>query len=99
MLVGQSADDMSKRRGMEIVPNKHFTTALRRNHWEQNKREAKLDKDGDFGTVGAVVLDRHGNLAAGGSTGGTSGKPRGRIGDTAILGAGLYADSKVAVVW
>jgi beta-aspartyl-peptidase (threonine type) len=99
MLVGQPADDMSKRRGIEIVANEHFTTALRRKYWEQNKRGPDLDKDGDFGTVGAVVLDRYGNLAAGGSTGGTSGKSRGRIGDTAILGAGLYADSKVAVVW
>ncbi|KAL9102403.1 MAG: hypothetical protein Q9163_002448 [Psora crenata] len=98
MLVGQPADNMSRKRGMEIVANHHFTVPLRRKHWEQKKRGANPDTGGDLGTVGAIVLDCHGNLASGGSTGGLSGKPKGRIGDTAILGAGLYADSKVAVV-
>lgn len=93
MLVGQPADDMSKKRGFETVANQHFTAAFHRKHWEQNKREANLGKGGDPGTVGAIVLDRHRNLASGGSTGGISGKSRGRIGDTAILGPGLYADS------
>jgi L-asparaginase / beta-aspartyl-peptidase len=45
-------------------------------------------------TVGALGLDNHGNLAAACSTGGVSLKLPGRIGDSAILGAGLYADSK-----
>jgi len=99
MLVGQAADDMSKKRGLEIVHNKHFTTALRLKHWEQNKQKNYPNTDSDFGTVGAIALDSYGHLAVGGSTGGTSCKARGRVGDTAVLGAGLYADSKVAVVW
>ena len=50
-----------------------------------------------FGTVGAVALDIHGNLAAATSTGGMTGKPDGRIGDTPIIGAGTWADDRVAV--
>jgi beta-aspartyl-peptidase (threonine type) len=46
---------------------------------------------GLFGTVGAVALDRHGNLAAGTSTGGREGKHPGRVGDSPIIGAGTYA--------
>ena len=45
------------------------------------------------------MLDSHGNLAAGGSTGGITGKSSGRIGDTAILGAGLFANDRLAVMW
>src|SRR5262249_59243732 len=49
---------------------------------------------GPRGTVGCVAVDRGGNLAAGGSTGGTPGKPSGRVGDTPIAGAGLWADNR-----
>ena len=45
------------------------------------------------GTVGAVAVDQHGNVAAATSTGGKSGKSRGRIGDSPIIGAGTYADN------
>lgn len=51
-----------------------------------------------LGTVGALVLDMYGHLAAGESTGGTTGKHSGRIGDTAILGAGLFANERLALV-
>ena len=50
------------------------------------------------GTVGAVALDRHGNLAAATSTGGFNNKPAGRVGDTPILGAGTYARNGVCAV-
>jgi beta-aspartyl-peptidase (threonine type) len=50
-----------------------------------------------MGTVGAVALDNFGNLAAATSTGGMTGKPDGRVGDTPIIGAGTWADSTVAV--
>lgn len=49
--------------------------------------------DRQWGTVGAVALDRHGNLAAGTSTGGTTAKMFGRVGDSPIIGAGTYADN------
>ena len=50
-----------------------------------------------MGTVGAVALDNMGNLAAATSTGGMTGKPVGRVGDTPIIGAGTWADDKIAV--
>jgi isoaspartyl peptidase/L-asparaginase-like protein (Ntn-hydrolase superfamily) len=49
------------------------------------------------GTVGAVALDRSGNLAAATSTGGTFGKLEGRIGDTPLIGPGTWADDTVAI--
>jgi beta-aspartyl-peptidase (threonine type) len=53
---------------------------------------------GLFGTVGAVALDRHGNLAAGTSTGGREGKHPGRVGDSPIIGAGTYAKNSTLAV-
>ena len=53
--------------------------------------------DNKFGTVGAVARDRAGRLAAGTSTGGLTNKFYGRVGDSPIVGAGTYADSRVAV--
>jgi beta-aspartyl-peptidase (threonine type) len=51
-----------------------------------------------FGTVGAVALDRHGNLAAGTSTGGMTNKKYGRVGDAPIIGAGTYANNNSCAV-
>ena len=50
------------------------------------------------GTVGCVALDRHGNLAAGTSTGGMTNKKYGRIGDTPVIGAGTWADNRTCAV-
>jgi L-asparaginase / beta-aspartyl-peptidase len=50
------------------------------------------------GTVGAVALDRHGTVAAATSTGGIMGKGAGRVGDSALIGAGTYADSTLGAV-
>jgi beta-aspartyl-peptidase (threonine type) len=59
-----------------------------------------LPHEGDhkYGTVGAVALDAEGNLAAGTSTGGLTGKRWGRIGDAPIIGAGTYADNRACAV-
>ena len=51
-----------------------------------------------YGTVGIVALDRHGNLAAGTSTGGVQGKRWDRVGDTPIIGAGTYASNQSCAV-
>lgn len=59
---------------------------------------APLDDDRKFGTVGAVALDAHGNLAAATSTGGMTNKRPGRVGDTPLIGAGTYADNRTAAV-
>lgn len=49
------------------------------------------------GTVGAVARDKHGDLAAATSTGGTFGKLEGRVGDTPLIGAGTWADADIAI--
>jgi beta-aspartyl-peptidase (threonine type) len=64
------------------------------------QREARTTwpDDHQFGTVGVVALDTHGNIAAGTSTGGTTGKRWGRVGDAPIIGAGTYAQNGVCGV-
>jgi beta-aspartyl-peptidase (threonine type) len=59
---------------------------------------APLAEDSKFGTVGAVALDVHGNLAAATSTGGMTNKRVGRVGDSPLIGAGTYADNQSAAV-
>lgn len=59
---------------------------------------APLDETRKFGTVGAVALDVHGNLAAATSTGGMTNKRPGRVGDAPLIGAGTYADNRTAAV-
>ncbi|KAK4182081.1 hypothetical protein QBC35DRAFT_479397 [Podospora australis] len=99
MLVGRFADEANKNFGFEVVTNDHFTTPYRKAYWDQTAAAlGQRDSGSEMGTVGAIVLDEHGNLAAGASTGGPTGKVDGRIGDTAVLGAGLSADSKLAVL-
>lgn len=59
----------------------------------QHDEQSLIHDEGKAGTVGAVALDRFGNIAAGTSSGGTSGKRSGRIGDSPIIGAGTYASN------
>ncbi len=59
---------------------------------------APLDEDRKLGTVGAVALDSHGNLAAATSTGGMTNKRPGRVGDSPLIGAGTYADNRTAAI-
>jgi beta-aspartyl-peptidase (threonine type) len=61
-------------------------------------RAALVHDEGKHGTVGVVALDSHGNIAAGTSTGGTSAKRWGRVGDSPIIGAGTYASNKSCAV-
>lgn len=60
-------------------------------------KEALPPNAAGHGTVGAVVLDREGNLASATSTGGLLNKTPGRVGDSPIIGAGTWADQDVAV--
>ncbi len=62
------------------------------------RAEQVYPDDHQFGTVGVVALDAHGNIAAGTSTGGTTGKRWGRVGDAPIIGAGTYAQNGVCGV-
>lgn len=67
---------------------------------DHGNRKAALmgikNRDNKFGTVGAVALDKKGNLAAGTSTGGMTNKKYGRVGDAPIIGAGTYANNATA---
>ena len=97
-LVGAAADDFARKFGSTMVSNDYFTTATKKARWEARVGRA-LKPSEDLETVGAVALDIHGNLAAASSTGGLTCKMKGRIGDTAVFGAGLSVDHNVAVIW
>lgn len=71
--------------------------ATDRNDGNSDAAAPRTDDDRRFGTVGAVALDRHGNLAAATSTGGMTNKRFGRVGDVPIIGGGTYASPRCAV--
>ena len=100
MLAGRGAEEFAKEKGLETVDNAFFDTAGRLEALKRLKAEnlSALDVDIKFGTVGAVAVDTHGNLAAGTSTGGMTGKRWGRIGDSPVIGAGTYADNRACAV-
>ncbi len=99
-LMGEGAEQFASERGFEVTPPEWFETESRRQSLERMKADAlsSLDVDHKFGTVGAVALDMDGNLAAGTSTGGMTGKRWGRIGDAPVIGAGTYADNRSCAV-
>ena len=100
LLAGQGAEKFAAERGIETMPDQWFDTDARREALERVKtgQVSALDVDIKFGTVGAVALDRNGNLAAGTSTGGMTGKRWNRIGDSPVIGAGTYADNRACAV-
>jgi len=108
MLDCAGAEAFAKEQGVELVEQKYFFTQER---WDALQRVQKAEKaagnggkkfiisDQDrHGTVGAVALDKHGNLAAATSTGGTTNKRTGRIGDSPVIGAGNYANNATCAV-
>jgi beta-aspartyl-peptidase (threonine type) len=82
LLAGSGAERFSHRHGFSSVTQKYFLQSRKTVH----------------GTVGAVALDREGNLAAATSTGGYDGKLPGRVGDSPLIGAGTYADNRSCAV-
>jgi L-asparaginase / beta-aspartyl-peptidase len=92
MLAGAGAEEFGLEHGVTMVPNTYFHTEHRRKQLERAKAAKPT------GTVGAVALDRAGNLAAATSTGGMENKRFGRIGDSPIIGAGTYADNASCAV-
>jgi len=85
----------------ERYPQSYFYTDLRFQQLQKAIKEGKtlLDHGSKpIGTVGAVALDLQGNIAAATSTGGMTNKRFGRVGDTPIIGAGLYADNNSCAV-
>ena len=100
MVIGQGADELAIEAGLPLVSNAYFRTEARRQQLaaEQQGRKVSDLVPAAHGTVGAVALDVHGNLAAATSTGGMANKPPGRVGDTPIIGAGTYAKNGVCAV-
>ncbi|MGS0680068.1 isoaspartyl peptidase/L-asparaginase family protein [Shewanella sp. 125m-7] len=92
----QSAKD--KIRKAESNPDYQASTGFSSGHNYQQSALDYSEFDYKFGTVGAVALDQHGNLAAGTSTGGMTAKRFGRIGDSPVIGAGTYAENGVCAV-
>lgn len=94
------ADEMKSKPQIERVPNSYFSTPERKEEWLKKVEEEKqkAEKKPYMGTVGCVALDKHGNLAAGTSTGGLTNKKWGRVGDSPIIGAGTYANNDSCAV-
>jgi beta-aspartyl-peptidase (threonine type) len=100
MMAGTGAEEFAKSQGMRLVSPHYFWTERRWRAYEAAKARADSGRtstvpgeEQKFGTVGAVALDKAGNLAAGTSTGGTNMKRFGRVGDSPIIGAGTYANN------
>lgn len=106
LLCGEGAMKFAQQKGITTMPDDYFFSDWR---WEQ--LQSIRDTDGmildhtvmengekKFGTVGAVALDIHGNIAAGTSTGGMTNKRWGRAGDSPVIGAGTYANNNTCAV-
>ena len=107
MMVGRGAELFATKMGLDIVDPSYFWTERRwkslqnellKEEGQKPKAELALPDDKKFGTVGAVAVDRNGNLAAGTSTGGMTNKKFGRVGDAPIIGAGTYAENESCAV-
>jgi L-asparaginase / beta-aspartyl-peptidase len=108
LLTGDGAHEFAREVGAELVPPDYFWTERTRAEWkaaqsptpdERQSSQLRNTEEADhYGTVGCVALDRHGNLAAGTSTGGLKMKRFGRVGDSPIVGAGTYADNHTCAV-
>jgi beta-aspartyl-peptidase (threonine type) len=109
-LSGKGATDFALKQGLKLEPDDYFFSQFRYDQWkslrdsdvylmdhtDQNMEE--LMKDKKFGTVGAVACDQQGNVAGATSTGGMTNKKYGRIGDTPIVGAGVYANNLTCAI-
>lgn len=113
LLSGKGAEQFAEEQGIEIVDPSYFYEENRFNSLQRIKDSEKTEmdhdaekmalldpfiKDSKFGTVGAVALDKNGNIAAGTSTGGMTNKKWNRIGDVPIIGAGTYANNATCAV-
>jgi beta-aspartyl-peptidase (threonine type) len=107
MMVGRGAELFATKMGLEIVDPSYFWTERRwkalqdellKEEGQKPKADLRFPDEKKFGTVGAVALDKEGNLAAGTSTGGMTNKKYGRVGDAPIIGAGTYASNESCAV-
>lgn len=100
-LSGDGALEFAKNQNIELAPDSYFITDHQHEEFMQicNKEDMQqLLRQRIHGTVGAVAVDKQGNLAAATSTGGTCNSLDGRIGDSCIIGAGTYANNKTVAI-
>ncbi len=97
-LVGAGAEEFALAEGVRLCEVKELVAPREKSRWLEWKRAASPESQTDGGTVGAVAIDRQGNLAAATSTGGSFAKHPGRVGDSPILGCGCYADNRIGAV-
>lgn len=101
-LNGTGAEDFGRESGVEFEDDSYFFTTKRYDQLLEAKKNLRVQLDHyaekKFGTVGAVALDMHGNLAAATSTGGLTNKNYGRIGDSPVIGSGTYANNNTCAV-
>lgn len=104
LLAGAGAEAFGKEMNVDFEPASYFDEEWRRKQWlsvrgtDQVALDHNLNPDRKFGTVGAVAVDKDGNLAAATSTGGMTNKKYGRVGDSPIIGAGTYANNSTCAV-
>ncbi len=100
LLVGDGAEAFAKNAGIEIVDSSYFYHEERLQRLRNLKKNVtKFHKNSDkIGTVGAVALDKMGNISAATSTGGMTNKMPGRVGDSPIIGSGTWAQNGVCGV-
>jgi len=99
LMFGDGAEKFADEFGLQKVKNKYFKTEEKVKQFNKNKEQTSIKTNAyKYGTVGCVALDKEGNLAAGTSTGGMSGKKFGRVGDSPIIGAGTYANNKTCAI-
>ena len=103
-LSGKGAEDFARLLKCEFRDADYFYDEFRHQQWSEVRGTDKFQldhsdsKEQKFGTVGAVALDKYGNIAAATSTGGMTNKKFGRVGDSPIIGAGNYANNKTCAV-
>ncbi len=98
LLIGSGAEEFAREHGVEIVEPAYFWTQRQAERWEASRQSRASQNSEKLGTVGAVALDSHGDLAAATSTGGMMNKRYGRVGDSPIIGAGTYANNATCAV-
>jgi beta-aspartyl-peptidase (threonine type) len=101
LLSGEGAEQFARSQNIVFEDDAYFYNQQRYEQWQQALAEDRVQldhSDKKFGTVGAVALDKYGNLAAATSTGGMTNKKFGRVGDSPIPGAGTYANNDTCAI-
>jgi beta-aspartyl-peptidase (threonine type) len=102
--IGEGAEDLARAQGLVFEDASYFVTPerleqlARARKWHETTLDHAKSAEGKLGTVGAVAMDLSGNLAAATSTGGLVNQMRGRVGDSPVVGAGVFADNESCAI-